>query len=73
MVETEFSNINSDLILLPIYLLTYRYRDKIYRFLINGQTGKMAGDKPLSPWRIALAVGLVVVLLVIVWLLARSR
>ena len=34
------------MILLPIYLLTYRYRDKIYRFLINGQTGKMAGDKP---------------------------
>jgi hypothetical protein len=73
VVETEFSNINSDLILLPIYLLTYRYRDKVYRFLINGQTGKMAGDKPLSPWRIALAIGLVILLLVIVWLLARSR
>ncbi|MEN6451242.1 MAG: zinc ribbon domain-containing protein [Thermoguttaceae bacterium] len=54
--QTEFSQITSDLILLPIYLLSYRYRDKLYRFLLNGQTGKAHGDKPLSGWRIGLAV-----------------
>ena len=69
-LSTRFSDVNSDLILLPVYLLAYRYRDKLYRFMINGQTGKVAGDKPLSPLRIALAVGaglaavLIVVLLV---------
>ena len=52
-VITDFSDINSDLILLPIYLLTYRYGDKVFRFLLNGQTGKMAGDKPYSSMRIA--------------------
>jgi len=56
-VATRFSHVNSDLILLPIYLLSYRYRDKVYRFLVNGQTGKVAGDKPLSWRRIAAAVG----------------
>jgi predicted RNA-binding Zn-ribbon protein involved in translation (DUF1610 family) len=55
--QTEFSRIGADLILLPIYLLSYRYRDKLYRFLLNGQTGKADGDKPLSGWRVALAVG----------------
>ena len=55
-VSTRFSNVNSDLILLPVYLLSYKYKDKLYRFMINGQTGKVAGDKPLSPWRIGLAV-----------------
>jgi hypothetical protein len=55
-VQTNFSQVNSDLILAPIYLLSYRYRDKLYRFLLNGQTGKAAGEKPLSAWRIALAV-----------------
>ncbi len=73
VVETEFSHVSSDLILLPVYLLTYRYRDKLYRFLINGQTGKMTGDKPLSMWRIGVAIGLVILLLLIVWLLARTR
>jgi hypothetical protein len=54
-VGTRFSQINSDLILLPIYLLSYRYRDKLYRFMVNGQTGRVAGNKPLSKLRIALA------------------
>jgi len=56
-VRTEFSRENSDLILLPIYLLSYRYQDKVYRFLLNGQTGKAAGDKPLSWPRIGTAIG----------------
>jgi len=56
-VQIRFGQINSDLILLPVYLLSYRYGDKLYRFMINGQTGKSAGDKPLSWRKIALAVG----------------
>jgi predicted RNA-binding Zn-ribbon protein involved in translation (DUF1610 family) len=56
--QTAFSQVASDLILLPIYLLSYRYRDKLYRFLLNGQTGKAEGEKPLSAWRIGLAVGI---------------
>ena len=57
-LETRFGQINSDLILLPVYLLSYRYGKKLYRFMINGQTGKTAGDKPLSWRKIALAVGI---------------
>jgi DNA-directed RNA polymerase subunit RPC12/RpoP len=55
-VQTRFSDVNSDLILLPMYVLSYRYGDKLYRFMLNGQTGKVAGEKPVSPWRIGLAV-----------------
>ena len=54
-VATEFSRIHSDLCLLPIYILSYRYKEKVYRFLVNGQTGKVAGDKPLSTVRIVVA------------------
>lgn len=73
--NTAFSDVNSDLILLPIYLLSYRYQDKLYRFLLNGQTGKMDGDKPLSYSRIGLAVlgglALVVLLFLLVAMLKR--
>jgi hypothetical protein len=55
-ISTQFREIGSDLILLPIYLLSYRYGNKLYRFLLNGQTGKAAGDKPLSPWRVGAAL-----------------
>ncbi|HEY2826209.1 MAG TPA: zinc ribbon domain-containing protein [Pirellulales bacterium] len=73
LVNCEFSDVNSDLILLPIYLLSYRYGDKLFRFLLNGQTGKTAGDKPYSPARIGAAVAIAIVLVVVVCLLFMWR
>ena len=71
-VETDFDHVNSDLCLLPVYMLSYRYREKVYRFLCNGQTGKVAGDKPWSKMRIGIAAGIAVVLgLLIMWLMMR--
>lgn len=67
-VETRFSRINSDLCLLPIYILSYRYNDKIYRFLINGQTGKSDGDKPVSGARIGVAIAVAVAAIAVVGL-----
>jgi predicted RNA-binding Zn-ribbon protein involved in translation (DUF1610 family) len=68
-VETDFSQENSDLCLLPIYILSYRYKDKVYRFLLNGQTGKYAGDKPVSGKRIGIAVGVVLGIIALVVLI----
>jgi len=68
-VETTFEHVNSDLILLPVYLLSYRYRNRVYRFLVNGQTGKVAGERPLSVWRILAAVAAVLALVATVALI----
>lgn len=51
-VDTTFSQTNSDLILLPIYLRAYQFKGKVYRTLINGQTGMISGEKPVSAIRI---------------------
>jgi hypothetical protein len=59
-VRTEFSKTNSDLILLPVYLRSYRYKGKLYRTLINGQTGKVEGEKPLSALRIGALVAAII-------------
>lgn len=34
-------------ILLPVWMLNTRYKDKIYTFAMNGQTGKMIGKLPV--------------------------
>jgi transposase-like protein len=68
-VDTQFSRISSDLCLLPVYILSYRYRNKLYRFLVNGQTGKVDGDKPWSWIRIFVGVGCVMGLIAVVALL----
>ena len=34
--------------LLPVWVLNTRWKDKNYLFMLNGQTGKVAGDLPVS-------------------------
>ena len=34
--------------LLPVWTLNVKYKDKDYRFAMNGQTGKLIGDLPVS-------------------------
>lgn len=43
-------------ILLPVYVTTYQYDNKSYQILVNGQTGTVAGQKPVEWWKIWLAV-----------------
>ena len=43
-------------ILLPIWISSYRYKGKVYRFLVNGQTGEVTGKAPLSTVKIALLI-----------------
>lgn len=62
-VDTDFDLSGTDLILLPVHVLSYRYKDQIYRFLVNGQTGKVYGEKPWSTIRIGIAVALVTMLI----------
>ncbi|HXG49563.1 MAG TPA: zinc ribbon domain-containing protein [Methylomirabilota bacterium] len=59
-------------ILVPLWLLTYRYRHRTYQVAINGCTGAIAGEYPRSWVKIALAVLLVAaVAAVLTWLANR--
>jgi hypothetical protein len=62
--ETSFSEVSDDLLLLPFWIGTYTYEGKLYRFVLNGQTGKATGTRPRSPWKITAFVlgGLALVL-----------
>lgn len=43
-------------VLLPVYVAAYKFENKVYQVMINGQTGKIAGQKPVAWWKIWLAV-----------------
>lgn len=55
-IDTAHSDETFKHILLPIWMAAYRYNGKSYRFVINGQTGKVQGERPWSVWKIAFAV-----------------
>lgn len=44
-------------VLLPVWMLHTKYKDKTYVFAMNGQTGKMTGSFPICPKRTALWFG----------------
>jgi len=64
VVETDFAHESSDLILLPVYNIRFKYRGKEYRLWMNDQTGKIVGQIPQS-WVIP-----VIVILAVLGLLA---
>lgn len=47
----ELSDIKPEYVLLPVYLLTNSYGGKNHAFIVNGQTGKVVGDTPISALR----------------------
>ncbi len=54
--KTQYGKITFKHLLLPVWLSAYRFRDKIFRILINARTGEVQGERPYSPWKIAAAV-----------------
>lgn len=53
--------------MLPVYLLVNKYQEKEYIFMVNGQTGKVVGDTPVSFSKQLIYAGCV---FAAVWLLA---
>jgi DNA-directed RNA polymerase subunit RPC12/RpoP len=51
-VECHFTELDSAHILLPLYVSGFQYNGKLYRFVINGQTGQIKGERPYSFWKI---------------------
>lgn len=39
---------NTDYVLLPVYMVNVKYKDKFYLFAMNGQTGEFVGNIPVS-------------------------
>lgn len=66
-VDTAYNAIRFKHVLLPLYLSSYAFSGKIYRFQANGQSGDVRGQRPWSIWKIlffvmALLFGLAVFL-----------
>ncbi|MEM7102684.1 MAG: hypothetical protein AAF502_06065 [Bacteroidota bacterium] len=54
-------------VLLPVWLCSYVYMDKTYQFAINGQTGKIKGEKPISWVKIGFLIFLFVAIIMAIY------
>lgn len=46
--NVKLSNVKAKYVLLPVWMFTYQFKGKTYIYAMNGQTGKIAGDLPIS-------------------------
>ncbi|MTI00735.1 TFIIB-type zinc finger domain-containing protein [Roseibium sp. RKSG952] len=55
-LETEVRDVTFKHILLPVWMAAYKYRGQTYRFVVNGRTGRVQGERPWSAIKITVAV-----------------
>jgi hypothetical protein len=71
--DTAFGEPSFKLALLPVWVAAFDFVGRPYRFVVNGRTGEVQGERPWSASKLALA-GLLalVVLALLAWLLSSS-
>jgi hypothetical protein len=62
--DSRYSDVRFKHVLLPVWMSAYRFRGKAYRFIVNGQTGEVSGDSPVSWHKVTgLALGAIAAIL----------
>ncbi|MFA6999152.1 MAG: hypothetical protein WC198_08345, partial [Victivallaceae bacterium] len=51
-VAVAYHNIGFKLVLLPVWVNAFKFRNKEYIFLVNARTGEVQGERPWSVWKI---------------------
>ncbi len=59
-VNLRIEGLASEAVLFPVWVMAYRYQDRVYRCLVNGQTGKVAGEAPTSYKKLVVIIGIVI-------------
>ena len=68
--STLYSNITYKYLLVPVWISSFKYKDKVYQFAVNGQTGKVGGKSPVSALRVILFILAIIGLIAALALLA---
>ena len=66
-IDPQFEHQTFKHVLVPVWLLSYQYRSRTYQVAVNGATGKISGEWPISWVKVAIAVliGLVILGLIL--------
>lgn len=67
--STVYSRITYKYLMLPVWMSSFQFGGKLYRFLVNGQTGKVGGKAPVSALRVIIACIIGIAALVALWYL----
>ena len=55
-MDVKLDDLTFKHILLPVWMAAYKYRGRSFRFVVNGRTGRVQGERPYSTVKITFAV-----------------
>jgi hypothetical protein len=70
-ISSEVELRSRKLVLLPVWIASYRHRDVVLRLLVNGQTGEVIGRVPVSKHKLALVITIALASIAALLVLAR--
>ena len=75
-MQTNVTDLGGRLLYLPVWLASFQYKGKVYRCVVNGQTGKIGGEAPTSPVKVAAVIAAVLaacILIAVLFSVINSR
>ncbi len=70
--KTAYADATYKYLLLPVWMSSFRYKNKLYRFLVNGQSGKVGGKAPVSAARVILVIAAILAAIIGLVLLFKA-
>lgn len=71
-INTTYNDLGLKYILLPAWISTYKYNNKVYHFTVNACTGEVIGERPYSAAKIALAVIAAIAVIIALFVLFKK-
>ena len=67
--NTDFAKVTFKYVLAPIWIANYKFNGQVYNFVVNGQTGKIAGKSPISVPKVILTIVLAILAIIVAYYL----
>lgn len=65
--NTDFAKVTFKYVLAPIWIANYRFNDQVFNFVVNGQTGKIAGKSPVSVPKVILTIAAIIIAFILIY------
>ena len=66
-LNTHFISVLYRYVFLPLWMCAYKFKEKLYRFLVNGRTGKVGGKTPVSPLRVWILTAIILAVFALIY------
>lgn len=70
-IDSTFSKLTYKYLLLPVWISSYKYKEKVYQFMVNGQTGKVSGKTPISIPKVVITVTAIILIFILIAMLSN--